>query len=236
MKSIANLGVSVVLLLTMISCNRSPNPEDVVSRLPELPAKLAVDLAPTKVENVLMCKPPADVHKPPANPAMPVQSTCVLEYSGFVVYPLTVCFPPRELVTNGEFLAVEARTAPAGPSPSLSPKQYYKLSKPALARINMLFCEQSGGPWFAKVTTQTFCDSQIPHHSTLEIIGGPQPFSVSWDGDLRDVPPPFDPHGFGLSSETCGCCGGFTQCPDGRCLPPGVNCTISPARKEPLPK
>ena len=241
MRSASLLALSLVLL--SLSCNRSPDPNQVVGRLPELPAYFADNLEATKIPNVLMTKAPAPIHKPAdakatvPKPRAPKQRSCVDKFAGYVVYPLTVCFPPFDLVNTGELAAIESQTTPSGWSPASSSTRYYKLSKSnTVAFTDRLFCRQSGGPWYAEVTTTISCEDSVPDISQLAIIAGPQPFGIVWDGDLRDIPPPFNPSSFGFVGESCTCCAGFTQCPDGRCLPHGVSCTITPAAKEPLPK
>jgi hypothetical protein len=237
LKTIALPTLLVLLSPWMISCNRSPDAKQIVSRLPELPPQVADNLAPTGIDNVLMTKAPAPVHKPGIKPLAPKPRSCVIKYWGFVIYPLTVCSPPDFLVTTDEVKAVERQASPSGWSPLLPTARYYKLSRSsATARVGSLFCSQKGGPWYAEVTTQTSCDDSVPDHSKLDIIAGPQPFEVVWDGDLRDVPPPFDPNSFGSAHEDCNCCPQFVQCPDGRCLPRNSTCDIHPAIKDGLPK
>ena len=65
LSAVIALSASSVLIL---SCSRTPDPNDVVKRLPELPPQLAANLTSTKIDNVLMTKDPPKVEKPAALP------------------------------------------------------------------------------------------------------------------------------------------------------------------------
>jgi hypothetical protein len=219
----------------LISCSRSSSKFDVVERLPELPAYLANNLAPTKIENVLMTKSPPPVNKVPAKSAlMTKQQACTKKYAAYVVYPMTVCFPPTHLlgVAETDLAAATAQANPAGWSPASQATRYYKLSGSRIARFTPLFCRVSGGPWEAEVTTTESCDD-LPDQSVLEIGDAPQPLTVQWSGGINDIPPPFNPNTFILvAAETCTCCSGFVQCPTGECVPIGVTCPNAPAVRQ----
>src|SRR5262249_356615 len=151
---------------------RSPSPQSIVEKLPDLPASLADNLRPTEVADVLMTKSPPPVHNPGVLPRISKAQACVKTYAGYVIFPLTVCMPSSDLIVTGEAAAIEAQTAPLRWSPSWQGARYYGLSKSSVARINArLFCRQSGGPWYAEVTTRESCDDAIPDQSSLDITG-----------------------------------------------------------------
>ncbi len=225
LKSLSAAFALAALSVLTVSCSRTPNPNDLVNRLPELPPKLADNLTSTKIANVLMTKDPPPVQKASVTPRLAKQRSCVKNYDAYVVYPMTVCFPPGDLL-GPDLAGAKAQAELPGWSPVSQPARYYKLSRSSAAR---LFCRVSGGPWYAQVTTTESCD--VPDQSVLTITGAPQPLTVVWFGGINDVPPPFNPNSFAFEGETCSCCGGFTSCPDGRCVPHGVSCTINPAAK-----
>jgi hypothetical protein len=227
------------LSVLMLSCTRTSEHNDVVNRLPELPPQIANNLVPTKIDNVFMTKSPPPVRKAPvAVTLLPKQRSCIKNYDAYVIYPMTVCFPPAILTDELELAAAKTQTDPPGWSPASGSARYYKLSQSSSARFaNPLFCRVSGGPWYAQVTTTESCDDSVPDNSVLAILGAPQPLTVTWFGGINDVPPPFNPNLFAFEGESCPCCSGFTQCPDERCVPHGVSCTITPAVKpDQLPK
>jgi hypothetical protein len=197
-KSLSTVIALSALSVLILSCSQTPDPNDVVKRLPELPPELAANLTSTKINNVLMTKdpPPVKKGKPPEdNP-----ERCVKEYAAYVVYPMTVCFPP-ELLTDSELLGVKAQADAPGWSPASQPgPRYYKLTKsdrlPSICRI-------SGGPWYADAATIHDCDGLAVSH--LGIVGAPQQFTVVWDGDISAVPPPFNPNSFSLKKDQPPC-------------------------------
>lgn len=150
------------------------------------------------------------------------QKSCTMSYAGYVVFPMTVCDPP--VVLGGGVLS--QRTGASSVAPD-SP--HVNGAAPRGAAIGGgMFCHVRGGPWFAQVTTTEFC-ADIPDSSTLKIIGAPQAFAISWSGDITQIPAPFRAQDFSFSGQSCRCCGGFTECPDGRCVPHGVSCDIHPS-------
>ena len=160
-------------------------------------------------------------------PMLKKQRSCTTTYAGFVVYPMTVCFPWPDLVTG----LVAASSRIPNSTPAAQSVKHLNLSAARAAAFRLSpFCRVSGGPWFAQVTTTESCDDAIPDFSMLEIIAAPEPFSIQWTGDLRDIPAPFSEQQFFLwGAPSCSCCAGFTQCPDGRCVPHGTSCDIHPA-------
>lgn len=232
MKSLFVVIALSALSVLIGSCNRTPNPSDLLKRLPELPPQLAHNLRSTKIANVLMTKDPPPVQKAAVKPLLPKQRSCVKNYDAYVVYPMTLCFPPGDLL-GPELAGAKAQAEPPGWSPASQPARYYKLSRSSFAS---LFCRVSGGPWYARVTTTESC-ADLPDQSVLTILGAPQPLTVVWSGGINDVPAPFNSNSFAFEGEACSCCGGFTPCPppdEGRCVPHGVSCTSNPAVKRSL--
>jgi len=235
MKKLTTLALLIALTQALTACHRTPDRQALVERLPELPQQIADTLAPTKEENVLVTQEPPPSHHPSVLPREPKAQSCDIAYWGFVVYPLTECRPWSDLA-DGDVAVMERQLESSRWTRPSEGTRWYKLSKSSTRLTVTLVCGLNGGPWFARVTTHTSCDDSVPDHSKLEIIAGPQPFSVSWDGELRDVPPPFDPHSFDSAHEDCTCCAGFTECPTNHaCVPQGVNCTAYPARTSHLP-
>ena len=216
MKTLSEVIAFSALSVLILSCNRTPDPNEVVNRLPELPPQLAANLTSTKIDNVLMTKDPPPVQKVAVKPLIPIGKSCAKNYVAYVNYPMTVCFPP-DAAPLEELTFAKAQADPPGWSPASQPARYYKLSRSGAAR---LFCRVNGGPWFARVTTTESCDNRI--NSALAITGAPQFLTVIWSGEIDDVPPPFNPNYFALQGEVCSCCG--TQCPDGTCRPNGISC------------
>jgi hypothetical protein len=155
----------------------------------------------------------------------PKQQSCTTTYTGYVVYPMKVCSPPT--FPGAGFLQVGGAVPRSTPA-SRSTANFDFSASVAFDRWSP-FCHLSGGPWFARVTTTESCDDVVPNRSVLEIIAAPEPFAIVWDGNLKDIPAPFREQDFGFAGMACDCCAGFTQCPDGRCLPHGVSCDIQPA-------
>lgn len=164
-------------------------------------------------------------------PMLKKQRSCATNYVGYVAYPMTVCDRWGEFVTGLDWKTIATSPSVPGWIPASQSVKHFKLSAARSAESRLSpFCRVSGGPWFAQVTTTESCDDAIPDFSMLEIIAAPQPFAIYWTGDLRDIPPPFREQDFTLAGlPSCSCCGGFTQCPDGRCVPHGTSCDIHPA-------
>ena len=188
MKSLSAVIALSALSVLILSCSRTPDPNDVVKRLPELPPQLAANLTSTKIDNVLMTKDPPKVVKPAGPPKL---QACTRNYVAYVSYPMTVCFPPEEL-PDREWETAGAQVDAPGWSPASQPApRYYKLSKSTGPH---LLCRVTNGPWLAEVTTNESCDGGAD--SPLTITGVPQPFSVAWLGGISDIPPPFNPNAF----------------------------------------
>ena len=221
LKSLSAVIALSALSVLILSCSRTPDPNDVVKRLPELPPQLAANLTSTKIDNVLMTKDPPKVVKPAGPPKL---QACTRDYVAYVSYPMTVCFPPEEL-PDREWETAGAQVEAPKWSPASQPApRYYKLLSKSTGPPYLL-CRVTNGPWLAEVTTNESCDGGAD--SLLTITGVPQPFSVAWLGGISDIPPPFNPNAFsGLTELPCKCCG--VLCPDGRCVAQEVNCNIHP--------
>ena len=218
----------------MMACAKTPK---VVRDLPELPSELARDLAPARTAPVLMTKPALSATPaapPPASPPLPLQvaRACTLVWSGFVTYPVTVCYPPNEQV-EGLVLTQDTGTpSPGADHTKVLPVRYYKLTSHPRAAFASAFCSVRGGPWFGRVEGKQFCGANPNIRVfTAEILGAaPEPIVVQWTGTLADVPPPLDLVS-GTEKESCICCSGVT-CPDGSCKPSFKLCgTMPPALK-----
>jgi hypothetical protein len=164
-------------------------------------------------------------------PMLKKQRSCTTKYAGYVDYPMTVCSGWGDLVTGLDWNTIAASPSVPDWAPAWRSVTHLNLSAaPSAASRASRFCRVSGGPWFAQVTTIGSCYDWVPDVSTLEITGAPEHFAIQWTGDLQDIPAPFSAQLFSLAGPpSCSCCGGFTQCPDGRCVPHGTSCDIYPA-------
>lgn len=220
-------GIMVCVLLS--GCAATPN---VVRDLPELPAQFAKDLALARTAPVLMTKPaapPASLMSPPASGALPLapSKACTSVYEGYVLYPITVCYPPTDFF---ERLNLEvARSAPAsGKTPDIA-ISYYKLTSHPQARFGLpWFCSVRSGPWYGHVEGAQICNTNLNvRQFKAEILGAPEPVVVVWSRTLNDVPPPLNLLGISQTGEFCTCCSG-SMCPDGRCVPNPNQCGVMP--------
>jgi hypothetical protein len=186
-------------------------------------ATSTADLVATKGDSVLATKAGA-VGSGGGVPLAPNSRSCTDKYVGFMVYTMIDCTPPALGGTATELARVAASPAlavsPASPVASLAAVD----SGFATGSTLSPFCRILGGPWYTEVKTTESCIMGVPDFSTLAILSAPQPFSTSWNGDLGDMPPPFNPNIFAFAGSVCECCPGFISCPDGRCLPHGFSC------------
>jgi hypothetical protein len=225
-KSLSTVSALWALSVLILSCSQTPDPNDVVKRLPELPPELAANLTSTKIDNVLMTKDPPKVQQPLAPPPL---EACDRKCTAYVSYPMTICFPPGQL-PDREWETAGAQVEALGWSPAAQPApRYYKLSKPT--GLPHLLCRVTNGPWLAKVDVTESCDGGAD--SILEIRGAPQLFSVGWVGGISGIPPPFNPQAFACAialdenkKPKCKCCG--VTCDDGRCVRLGSSCDTHP--------
>jgi hypothetical protein len=220
-----SVAATVAALLFAGACRRE---EDPVSKLPELPDELRATLAPSAVAPVLMTG--SKTVTPPARPAQEtrlrpaISTVCVRHYKGYVIYPITVCYPPSFLVNGLNVEAVQARINPAVVPLTGS----YKLSSfPGMRVPPAFYCTVRGGPWYAEVTETPTCENPLVSTFRLDIIAAPQPVEIVWTGMLTDAPAPINPNLLMQTSEdNCTCCNGGTLCPNGSCPPPGSSCSI----------
>jgi len=208
----------------------SPRTPPAIEALPELPAENARDLAVGRTAPVLITTPPAAaVAKPPplhdAGTIFAIARACTTDYDGYVLYPMTVCYPPSDLYEKLAVGAVEA----AGPRTTrkVPPQRtrFFKLSShPLVGRGGPWFCTVRSGPWYAHVEGQQLC-SVDPNVRVFhaDILGAPQVVVVNWTGALTDVPPPLNLFGISPNGESCVCCSGVT-CPNGNCAPDPQHC------------
>ena len=223
-----NALVAAVVCGVLSACAVTP---DSIRALPELPADFAKDLAPARTAPVLMTKPatatPAVAPPPSTGPIFAIARACTAIYEGYVIYPITVCYPPTALYETLVMGAVEA-PAPSGKVPIL-PTKYFKLSSHPQARIGgPWFCTVRGGPWYGHVEGQQFCNTNPNIRSfKADILGAPEPVVVVWSGTLSDVPPPLNLLGIQQTGEFCVCCSGI-MCPDGTCKLDPQQCGVMP--------
>jgi hypothetical protein len=235
MKRVSIITAAAVLLFAG-ACRHE---DDAVSKLPELPDELRATLGRSLMAPVLMTQsktfPPAAHPAPPPTSLPAVNTVCVRYYKGYIVYPITVCYPPSILVGGLNWNNVQATDRPpTAPAPRL-----YKLSSfPGLTISRALYCTQLGGPWYAEVTETPRCENINASDFRLDIIAAPQPVSISWTGAFTDAPPPVNTNLFSEAGEgMCTCCNGGTWCPSTQsCALPGHMCPLNtppPARREP---
>jgi hypothetical protein len=225
-------GIAASGLLAACPSSKTP---PAIEALPELPAELARDLAVGRTAPVLMTSPSAaTTTKPPAlhdgGAIFAIARACTTYDDGYVLYPMTVCYPPTDLYEKLVVGAVEARAPHPDRKVQPSPTRYFKLSShPLVGRGGPWFCTTRSGPWYAHVVGQQLCgvdpNIRVFH---ADILGAPQTVVVNWTGALTDVPPPLNLFGISPSSpETCVCCSGVT-CPNGNCAPDLQHCGVGP--------
>jgi hypothetical protein len=203
-----------------------------VRDLPELPAEFAGDLAVARTAPVLMTRPAATVAPlEPRSTGAPLSlapaRACTSIYDGYVIYPITVCYPPTELYETLELSVAEA--APATGKTTVIPVRYFKLSSHPRVRLGLpWFCTVRGGPWYGHVEGAQICNANPNVRSfKAEILGAPEPVVVLWSGTLNDVPPPLNLFGISQTGELCACCSGV-MCPNGNCVPNPQQCNVMP--------
>jgi len=219
----------IVAFGLMAGCSRTP---PAIRDLPELPAESSKDLALARTAPVLMTKS-ATVATPPQPPdggaIFQIARACTTYYDGYVVYPITVCYPPSHLFENIVVGAFDTPGLDGGVMSKAPATKYFKLTSPPQASVGgHWFCSVRGGPWFGHVEGQQFCgvDPNIRlFHAVL--LGAPENVVVNWTGALTDVPPPLNLFGISPSGESCVCCSGVT-CPNGNCAPDPQHCGIGP--------
>jgi hypothetical protein len=219
----------VILCGLLSGCAATPN---AVRDLPELPAEFAGDLAIARTAPVLMTRPAAAVaplapRSTSTPPALAPARACTSIFDGYVIYPITVCYPPNELYGTLDLKVAEA--APASAKAAAMPVSYFKLSSHPQVRAGLpWFCTVRGGPWYGHVEGAQICNANPNVRSfRAEILGAPEPVVVFWSGALSDVPPPLNLVGISQTGEFCVCCSG-TMCPNGNCVPNPQQCNVGP--------
>jgi hypothetical protein len=89
-------------------------------------------------------------------------------------------------------------------------------------------CRVIAHPFIGEVTTIQSCEDTTPDSSQLIVQGHPE-LTTRWTGGINEIPPQFNRNWFTFMGQSCGCCGGLTDCFDGRCVPHGVSCDFHPA-------
>jgi hypothetical protein len=223
------LWPALVACATLCACSTTPR---VVSDLPELPAQYASDLTFAHSAPVLMTRPLVVSTVQPSLPGttLPlIARACTAIYDGYVLYPMTVCYPPTDVFGSLDPpLALAAHTSSRVPS---VPDRYFKLSAHPLIRFGPWFCTVRAGPWYAHVEGAQGCNTN-PNISQFraDILSAPEAVVVIWSGALTDVPPPLNLFGITQTGDSCTCCSG-TMCPNGSCVLNPQQCgSMQPAR------
>jgi hypothetical protein len=226
--------LTACLATAALACGCADVPK-VIRELPELPVESARDLAFARTAPVLLTKPGAPApgalpHRAPLSAPLAPARACTSVSEGYVTYPIAVCYPPTVQVGS---LVLES-SAPASPAPpgsiGILPVHYFKLSSPAGASSLLpWFCTVRAGPWYARVQGAQICNADPNIRVfTAEILGAPEPVSVTWTGTLADPPPPpLRLVSVSQTSEFCSCCSGIT-CPDGTCKLNSNQCGTAP--------
>lgn len=222
MDAIARLSriLCLALLAALAACASKPHTG--VAGLPELPANLAKTLVKGDAAPVLMTRD-VDASRPleklrATESNLAIARSCTDSWDGYVLYPMTVCYPPTaqfESVAIDRLTARNARAQGAIDAPA-----YFKLSAHPFVNIRQpWFCTVRGGPWYAHVEGKQMCNTDPNVRLfTAELLGAPQSVVVSWSGTLEDVPAPLELPALSFTKQVCICCSGVT-CPDGSCKP-----------------
>ena len=164
-------------------------------------------------------------------PAKARQQSCETKYGAYIShwFPVTVCRP----IFNdpGGSVAASAKLGPGGLAGTFGSLAGTAIQLPGARRIRpgaFQDCHTVALPFIADVTTTQACDDTIPDTSVMKVYGHPE-LTTIWTGGINEIPAPFNPGWFGLTGNSCGCCGGFIECPDGSCKPFGTSCDHVPA-------
>lgn len=217
--------LSLVSFAALAAC--ASKPHHGVAGLPELPADLAKTLTKGDAAPVLMTRD-VDASRPieklkAAEANLAIARACTDSWDGYVIYPMTVCYPPT---AQFESIALDRLTARNAKSQgSIAPPAVFKLSEHPLVHIRApWFCSVRGGPWYAHVEGKQLCNTNPNVRVfTAEILGAPQSVVINWSGTLEDVPAPLDLAAISFTKQVCVCCSGVT-CPDGSCKPNANQC------------
>lgn len=155
-------------------------------------------------------------------PAVPRERWCQLKYWGWIshYFPVTICDPTRSDLGP---VTTMAATTPISRQTPFIPRTA-RTSRPPTQFGKLQNCRVMYLPFSGEVTTTQNCEDSIPDTSALEVSGHPE-LKIQWTGGINEIPPPYNPGWFGFVNETCSCCGGKTECPDGSCIPPNRSCT-----------
>lgn len=159
-------------------------------------------------KNVFGSSGTAEMARRTVLPAKSRQQSCSTKYSAYIShwFPVTVCRPINASRALGSL----------------------KSRAPRITRFGGLQdCHVINLPFIAEVTTTEWCEDSIPDSSVMEVSGHPE-LTTQWTGRIEDIPEPYNPNWFTFMGQDCHCCGGLTECPDGRCLPKGVSCDLQP--------
>ena len=223
------LSAGTVMVALLGGCAVTPS---TVRDLPELPPEFARDLAIARTAPVLMTESATTVAPLEPRPAGPTvllapSKACTAIFDGYVLFPITVCYPPPVFY---DALILDAAAAPVVGNTLVPPVKYFKLTSHPLTSVVRLpwFCSVRSGPWYAHVEGQQICNTNPNiRQFKAELLGAPEPVVVVWSGALSDVPPPLNLFGIQQTGEFCTCCSGF-MCPDGSCKPNPNQCSIGP--------
>jgi len=164
-------------------------------------------------------------------PARRRQQSCATKYSAYIshYFPVTVCRPIFNDLSNS--VATMARVAPGPLSGTFGPRAGTML-KSAASSVNRIGalqdCRTVALPFIAEVTTTQNCEDSLPESSEMVVYGHPELRTV-WTGGIENIPAPYNSGWFGVMGNSCSCCPPLTECPDGRCVPRGVDCDQHPA-------
>lgn len=159
-------------------------------------------------------------------PALRRPQWCQTKYKAYIShhFPVTVCEPLVPDLSGS--VATMAATSPVGRQTPITPRTARTLG-PTNRFARFQNCRVVALPFIGEVTTTQNCDDSIPDSSSLEVYGHPE-LTTHWTGGINEMPPPFNRDWFGVAGHSCGCCAGFTDCFDGRCLPRGASCSQHP--------
>jgi len=235
--SSAKITAGVILTSLLVGCPSTP---DRNKDLPELPADLAASLELARTAPVLMTKALTAVKTsapPSENIPLPLapNKACTAKWDGYVIYPITVCYPPyylEQLETTSKSKGIAELGFKAKGTPDLAPK-YFKLSSHSSLKVRFPWsCTVREGPWYAHVEGAQVCNTNPNiRQFKAEILGAPEPVAVIWSGAITDVPAPLQLVGLTESGEFCKCCSGV-MCQDKSCKASLNQCEVmSPAIK-----
>lgn len=170
---------------------------------------------------------PATHNRSVVIPAEKRARSCSTKYEAYIShhFPETVCKP---LFDPGRSVATLAAAGPNSLDRSFTPRAVRSRTSRTSTFNILQDCRVIFAPFIADVTVTQHCDTRQPDSSQLIVQGHPE-LNTSWTGGINDMPPQFNRNWFTFMGQSCGCCGGLTDCFDGRCVPHGVSCDVHPA-------